>query len=279
LPWLSAITVAALPPLRRIWTLLFGSASPNSVGRLLLVIPSEALKPVSGLTPRMTGLAGAVVSMTTVSGLASALTLPRTSMASAVKTYVPAASLAGVIEGPLLVAGDDRTQERPAARRAELEDLDGVAAGRLTRDRQVLSAGDGVVGAHPGVGGDTHEVRDVVHVVVVVGVAVRDDAAAEDGPVGGLRVRRGGDGGDGGSARRQTRVGEVMTAEVICCSPETSTDEARGAMRDRRIRHLPVADGEGKLLGLVSIGDLNAELQAEQEQTLFFLQEYIGGRT
>jgi CBS domain-containing protein len=76
----------------------------------------------------------------------------------------------------------------------------------------------------------------------------------------------------------QTRVGEVMTAEVICCSPETSTDEARGAMRDRRIRHLPVADGDGNLLGLVSIGDLNAELQAEQEQTLFFLQEYIGGR-
>jgi CBS domain-containing protein len=73
-------------------------------------------------------------------------------------------------------------------------------------------------------------------------------------------------------------VGEVMTAAVVCCSPETSVDEARGVMRDRRIRHLPVADGDGRLLGLVSIGDLNAHLQAAQEHTVFLLSEYIQGR-
>src|SRR6478735_6754731 len=33
-----------------------------------------------------------------------------------------------------------------------------------------------------------------------------------------------------------TRVGEVMTTPVICCSPDTTVDEARGVMRDRRIR-------------------------------------------
>ena len=77
----------------------------------------------------------------------------------------------------------------------------------------------------------------------------------------------------------ETRVSEVMTADVVCCSPETEADEARGAMRDRRIRHLPVADEDGRLIGLISIGDLNAELQAAQEQTLFFLHEYINGRT
>jgi len=76
----------------------------------------------------------------------------------------------------------------------------------------------------------------------------------------------------------ETPVGEVMTSEVVCCSPETTTDEARGAMRDRRIRHLPVATEDGRLVGLVSIGDLNAELQAVHEQTLFLLHEYIGGR-
>lgn len=76
----------------------------------------------------------------------------------------------------------------------------------------------------------------------------------------------------------ETRIAEVMTAEVICCSPDTTTDEVRGAMRDRRIRHLPVATEEGRLVGIVSIGDLNAELQADQEQTLFFLREYIEGR-
>jgi CBS domain-containing protein len=75
-----------------------------------------------------------------------------------------------------------------------------------------------------------------------------------------------------------TRVGDVMTAAVVCCSPDTTVDEARGVMRDRRIRHLPVADAEGRLLGLISIGDLNAQLQAAQEQTVFLLTEYIQGR-
>ena len=75
-----------------------------------------------------------------------------------------------------------------------------------------------------------------------------------------------------------TTVKEVMTTEVVCCTTETSVDEARGAMKDRRIRHLPVADGDGQLLGLISIGDLNAHLQASQEQTLFLMNEYIYGR-
>lgn len=75
-----------------------------------------------------------------------------------------------------------------------------------------------------------------------------------------------------------TKVAEVMTKEVVCCTLKTTADEARWAMRMRRIRHLPVADEEGKLIGLISIGDLNADLQASQEQTLFLLHEYIAGR-
>jgi CBS domain-containing protein len=75
-----------------------------------------------------------------------------------------------------------------------------------------------------------------------------------------------------------TPVSEVMSANVVCCTPETSVDEARGVMRDRRIRHLPVADSGGRLLGLISIGDLNAQLHADQEQTVFLLTEYIYGR-
>ena len=70
----------------------------------------------------------------------------------------------------------------------------------------------------------------------------------------------------------------VMTAPVVCCSPDTAVDEVRGVMRDRRIRHLPVVGGDGALLGLVSIGDLNAQLQAAQEQTVVMLTEYIQGR-
>ncbi|MGH7223779.1 MAG: CBS domain-containing protein, partial [Gemmataceae bacterium] len=66
-----------------------------------------------------------------------------------------------------------------------------------------------------------------------------------------------------------TRVGEVMTVEVACCTPDTSLEEARGAMKNRRIRHLPVVDADERLLGVISIGDLNAFQVAHQEQTIF----------
>jgi CBS domain-containing protein len=75
-----------------------------------------------------------------------------------------------------------------------------------------------------------------------------------------------------------TRIAEVMTTEVFCCTPETTLEEARGAMKHRRIRHLPVADGDGRLIGLISIGDLNAQQATSQEQTIHLLHEYLYGR-
>ena len=74
------------------------------------------------------------------------------------------------------------------------------------------------------------------------------------------------------------RVGEVMTRDVVCCPPETDIDEASRIMRDRRVRHLPVCDGDGTLLGLVSIGDLNAYHASSQEAQIHFLSEYVYGR-
>jgi CBS domain-containing protein len=76
----------------------------------------------------------------------------------------------------------------------------------------------------------------------------------------------------------RTRVGEVMTTEVVCCTPETTIDEARGAMKNRRIRHLPLVDGDRRLQGLISIGDLNAYQASDHEQTIYWLHEYIYGR-
>jgi CBS domain-containing protein len=76
----------------------------------------------------------------------------------------------------------------------------------------------------------------------------------------------------------QTRVGDVMTTEVICCTPETTIAEARGAMKNRRVRHLPLVDAERRLQGLISIGDLNAYETSDHEQTIYLLQEYIYGR-
>ena len=75
-----------------------------------------------------------------------------------------------------------------------------------------------------------------------------------------------------------TLVGDVMSSEVVCCTAETTIEEARGAMKNRRVRHLPLVDGEYRLQGLISIGDLNAYEASNQEQTIFLLQEYLYGR-
>jgi CBS domain-containing protein len=72
-------------------------------------------------------------------------------------------------------------------------------------------------------------------------------------------------------------VGDVMTAEVVCCRPHTPLEEARGVMKNRRIRHLPVLDDQERMLGLISIGDLNAHEANTQERTIHLLHEYIYG--
>ena len=76
-----------------------------------------------------------------------------------------------------------------------------------------------------------------------------------------------------------TPVLEAMTMEVVCCQPHTPLDEARGVLKNRRIRHLPVVDEEQRLCGMISIGDLNAFDSADQELTIHVLREYISGRT
>lgn len=73
------------------------------------------------------------------------------------------------------------------------------------------------------------------------------------------------------------RVEEVMTTEVACCRAHTRLDEARGVMMHRRIRHLPVLNDAGSLLGMISIGDLNAHDNHTQEHTIHLLREYIHG--
>jgi CBS domain-containing protein len=75
-----------------------------------------------------------------------------------------------------------------------------------------------------------------------------------------------------------TTVAEVMTREVLCCTPETTIEEARGVMMNRRIRHLPVLDDHRQLQGMISIGDLNAHHLTSQEHTIHLLHEYLYGR-
>ena len=75
-----------------------------------------------------------------------------------------------------------------------------------------------------------------------------------------------------------TPVRDVMTREVACCEPGTTLDEVRSVLKNRRIRHLPVCGDGNALVGMVSIGDLNAYQAHDQERTIHVLQEYINGR-
>lgn len=74
-----------------------------------------------------------------------------------------------------------------------------------------------------------------------------------------------------------TTVGEVMSRQVICVSPDTDLDELSAIMKQKRIRHLPVSR-EGEVIGMVSIGDLNAYNSSNQEMTIHYLSDYIYGR-
>ncbi len=74
----------------------------------------------------------------------------------------------------------------------------------------------------------------------------------------------------------QTLVGEVMSAPVACCTPETTPEECRAVMRRQRIRHLPVVQA-GQLVGIISIGDVLAAVEAEQGKTIHYLYEYMYG--
>jgi CBS domain-containing protein len=73
-------------------------------------------------------------------------------------------------------------------------------------------------------------------------------------------------------------VADVMTSDVICVGPTTDIDDISAIMQQRRIRHVPVCDQDQELLGMISIGDLNAFHASHQEAHIHFLSEYIYGR-
>jgi len=73
-----------------------------------------------------------------------------------------------------------------------------------------------------------------------------------------------------------TQVREVMTSPVAFCRRETTLNECRAVMTEKRIRHLPVVDEKG-VCGIVTIGDLMAHEVTDQEATIQYLNEYIFG--
>ena len=73
-----------------------------------------------------------------------------------------------------------------------------------------------------------------------------------------------------------TKVHEVMSSPVITVDTHKSVEECMNIMTDSHLRHLPVVEG-GKLLGLLSIGDLVKEAIAEQAALIQQLEQYIRG--
>ena len=69
-------------------------------------------------------------------------------------------------------------------------------------------------------------------------------------------------------------ISEVMTTPVCAIKPEQNIEDAMSVMTDKRIRHLPVMDGD-ELVGLVSIGDLVKTIIKEQQDTIEQLEHYI----
>lgn len=74
-----------------------------------------------------------------------------------------------------------------------------------------------------------------------------------------------------------TRVGEVMTRDIAAIDPAWHVEDAMRLMTDRRLRHLPVMDGDD-LVGMISIGDLLRWVTINQEDHIRAMTEYINGR-
>jgi CBS domain-containing protein len=80
-----------------------------------------------------------------------------------------------------------------------------------------------------------------------------------------------------GRKAHETLVREVMTAPLITVSPDQNIDDCMALMTARRIRHLPVLDGE-QLVGMVTIGDVVREVVMTQRSTIEQLEGYITGK-
>lgn len=77
-----------------------------------------------------------------------------------------------------------------------------------------------------------------------------------------------------GRSSQTTLVGEVMTSPVITAKADDTVETAMDIMLEKRIRHLPVVD-QGKMLGMLSIGDVLKETISQQKELIRQLESYI----
>ena len=77
-----------------------------------------------------------------------------------------------------------------------------------------------------------------------------------------------------GRNSRETRVADIMTRDVITVTPKTGTRACMALMSQKKIRHLPIVEGD-RVLGVISILDIMDDIIADHEQTIAQLQHYI----
>jgi len=77
-----------------------------------------------------------------------------------------------------------------------------------------------------------------------------------------------------GKSSKDTFVKDIMTSSVLTASPKTPTQDCMALMSQKKIRHLPIVDGD-QVLGMISIRDIMDDIISDHEQTITQLQTYI----
>lgn len=80
-----------------------------------------------------------------------------------------------------------------------------------------------------------------------------------------------------GRQSKETAVADIMTRSVITATPGQTVRDCMKLMTERKIRHLPVVD-EGRVVGMLSIGDLVKQIITTQQAQIEQLQNYIAGQ-
>ena len=79
-----------------------------------------------------------------------------------------------------------------------------------------------------------------------------------------------------GRSSSTTKVGKIMTSKVLTATVEQTVTDCMTIMTERKIRHLPVVD-DGRVIGMISIGDLVQAIIAHQKEEIQHLEQYISG--
>jgi CBS domain-containing protein len=79
-----------------------------------------------------------------------------------------------------------------------------------------------------------------------------------------------------GKKSTETQIGEIMTSNLITVSPSSTIDECMALMTGKYIRHLPVV-ADGKLAGIISIGDVVRRIIEDQKSIIGHMEQYIAG--